>query len=232
MKVFPSALAVDRTPVNSYNAIMTPKEKWEKRNWFLFVIGYFAIGYVAINWINEFRLHYYDVVLPFETKIPFIPTFIFGYLLVYINIIVIYLLADEIELWRRTLVSYIFLTTLCYVIFLVFPVKMVHRPELEGWVPVNVIQALARAYFIIDRPYNALPSLHVSYPMLATFLVWRTRPVWRWILLVMTIITSVSVVLVKQHYILDVITGAAAAMITYWTVVKSECWWRRFFKES
>lgn len=208
---------------------MTNEEKWQKRNWFLFLIGYFAVGYVAINWINEGRSHYYDVALPFESQIPFSSFFIFGYLFVYVSMLYLYLIVDDIELWRRAVVAYIVLTTLCYVVYLVFPVQMVGRPEVSSMIMRTWIDKVVRAYFVLDRPYNALPSIHAAYPTLAVLIVWRTAKVGRWVLLAMTAGIAVSVVLVKQHYVMDIVAGIAAAIIAYVLVLKTERIWRRWF---
>lgn len=211
------------------NVLMTLAERWEKRNWFLFIIGYFAIGYVLINWVNESRAHYFDVAFGFESSIPFVSFFILGYLFVYVSMLVLYFLIDDIRLWRRAVVSFLFLTSVCYAIFLLLPVKMTDRPEVREMVVRTIFDQIARFYFVVDRPFNALPSIHASYPMLATLLVWRTAPVGRWVLVAMTAIIAVSVVLVKQHYIMDVTTGIFAAFICYYVVLKTEHLWHRWF---
>jgi membrane-associated phospholipid phosphatase len=204
---------------------MTNEEKWEKRNWFLFLIGYFAIGYVIINWINEGRSNYYDVALPFESRIPFISFFILGYLFVYISVFYLYLIVDDIKLWRRGVVAYIVLTSLCYIVYLAFPVQMVDRPDVSDMIVRNWIDKVVRAYFVLDRPFNALPSIHAAYPTMAVLVVWRTAKVGRWVLLAMTLLISVSVVVVKQHYVMDVVAGIAAAIIAYLLVIKTKRWW-------
>ncbi len=211
---------------------MTSKEKWEKRNWLLFLVGYFAIGYVIINWINEGRSHYFNVALPGESEIPYVSVFIFGYLFVYISILILYFLVDDVDVWRRAVLSYLVLTTLCYIVFLAFPVKVVDRPEVAGMIMHTWVDQVARAYFVLDRPYNALPSIHASYPTLATLLIWRSRPVWRYIFLGMTITICVSVIMVKQHYVMDVITGVAAAFASYYAVRATRRLWHPWFERT
>lgn len=211
---------------------MTSHERWEKRNWFLFLVGYFAAGYLACNWFNAQRGVYYDVGFGFENSIPFLPAFILGYLCVYGSMIYMYFLADEITFWRRTAVSMLVMTTMAFVVFLMFPVKMALRPDIATIEGGGIIGWLTRFYFVIDKPYNAFPSLHVAYPTLVTLLVWRRRPLARWILLAMTFITAVSVVLVKQHYISDVIAGLILAVVCFAVVGATQPWWGSFFKPS
>jgi len=87
-------------------------------------------------------------------------------------------------------------------------------------------------YFIVDKPYNAIPSLHVAYPTIATLLLWKTQPHARWFLLAMAAITAVSVVLVKQHYIMDTLAGAAAAALAYYGMLRTEKVWGKWFEKK
>jgi len=211
---------------------MTSHERWEKRNWFLFLVGYFAAGYLACNWFNAQRGVYYDISLGFESSIPFVPAFILGYLCVYGSMIYMYIITNEITIWRRTAVSIVLMTTVAFIMFLIFPVKMVLRPEIAAVGGDGIVDWLTRFYFVIDNPYNAFPSLHVAYPTICTLLVWRTHPIARWVIAIMTLITAVSVVLVKQHYIADIAGGLIVASVCFVVVSKTEAWWGSLFKGS
>ena len=188
---------------------MTKGEKREKRGWFLFMAGYFAVGYMLINRVSQSRSGFFDVSMSFEGDIPFAAIFIFGYLAVYLSVVTAYLVIDDMEEWMRTVRSFLIATTIAYILFLAFPVKMEMRPELTAGGGIS--EWATRLYFAIDLPYNCFPSLHVTYPVLATLIVWRTKPVMRWIFLAMATTVAISVILVKQHYIADVVAGAANA---------------------
>ena len=103
---------------------MTKMEKREKLNWFLFLIGYFTAGYLAINWFSQMRYNFFDVSFGFESSIPFVPAFIFGYLLVYLSVGLIYVIVDDMEDWHCGVMAFLISTTLAYIIFLAFPVRM------------------------------------------------------------------------------------------------------------
>jgi len=207
---------------------LSPEAKKEKRNWFFLIIGYFAGGYCLINWINQFRTQYYDVSFAFEKDIPFIPAFIFGYILVYFSMLLLYFILDDADDFRRAVVAYLLNTTVHYIFFLAMPVKFILRPDLAAAAGFGV--GVTKFYYIIDMPYNCFPSLHVSYPTLAALVSWRHHRYASGSFIVMTIVIAASVIFVKQHYIIDVVTGAIMAAILYSIVVATEKWWRRFFR--
>lgn len=193
---------------------MTRKERREKFSWFLFMLGYFTAGYLAINWISSQRSFYIDLATPIDRAIPFVPIFIFGYILVYLSIVLAYFTIDDMRDWRSTVVSFLLATSLAYVIFLSFPVRMDLRPEIT-FLP-GTVASITRFYYFIDLPYNCFPSLHVTYPAIATIMLWQTHKRMRWVMLAMTITVAVSVVLVKQHYIADVLAGFLNGWSSSW----------------
>lgn len=206
---------------------MTHQEKVEKRNWFLFMIGYFTAGYLTINVISSHRSDYYNVATAFDRAVPFVPAAIFGYILVYLSILLVYLIIKDMRDWNRAVISFIFATTLAYAIFLLFPVRMDMRPDLSGLTGISA--EVTKFYYIIDMPFNCFPSLHVTYPMLATIIAWRNHTTMRWVFAAMTIVVAVSVVMVKQHYLADVVAGFANGSLCYWLTVKFESRWVPWF---
>jgi membrane-associated phospholipid phosphatase len=197
---------------------MTDAQRHEKFKWFILIAGYFAAGYLAINRFNLGRPNPIDLAFGFEREIPLVPFFITGYILVYASVILIPFILTDVEDWRRAVVSTLAAMTCAYLFFLLFPIHMELRPPApEG---PGLWEALTRGYFFIDPPSNCFPSLHVTYPMLGTLLVWRHHRVWRWIYVAMTAIVALSVVLVRQHYVADVIGGFVNATLWFWLTVR------------
>lgn len=193
--------------------MMNKAEKRSKIVLFAAMIAYFTVGYLAINWVTSHRSQYFDISFLFENDIPFIPVFIFGYILVYAGIAAVFFVIDDPSDWRRTAISYFIATTICYMIFLILPVKMTMRPDLS--VATGLSSYITRYYYVIDLPYNCFPSLHVTYPTLAVLISWRNHSIWRWIFMAIAIIVAMSVVLVKQHYVADVMAGVACATLSF-----------------
>ncbi|MFH1830923.1 MAG: phosphatase PAP2 family protein [Pseudomonadota bacterium] len=201
---------------------MTKAEKREKLSWFLFMIGYFTAGYLAINWFSQARTNFYNVGFGFENQIPFMPIFIFGYLLVYLSVILFYVVIDDINDWQQGVITFLTSTTLAYIVFLIFPVRMDLRPDLYVYADSSIPLAVTRFYYYIDAPYNLFPSLHVTYPALAALVAWKNHKTVRWVFAAMAVVVAVSVVLVKQHYIADVVAGFANAGVCFFVAVYAQ----------
>jgi len=199
---------------------MTRAEKRQKTVWFILMLAYFGLGYMLINRIMQGRAHFFDVSMGFESAIPFVPEFIFGYCLVFLSVFLAYLVIDDMDVWMRGIRAFAIATTLAYIFYLAFPVRMDLRPAfVEGH---GFVAWATGTYFKVDLPYNCLPSLHVTYPALVTMLVWPCHSRLRWLFLAMALTVSVSVILVKQHYIADVIAGIANASLCYWLAIAYE----------
>lgn len=189
-----------------------------RRIWFTITISYFAVGYLFLNWINSRRAFYYNFGFSFEENIPFVPYFIFGYSIDYLSVIVIYFLVTKKDRFTKMVKSYLLLTTIHFFFFVFVPVKMFIRPEVitDG----GFLGAIVRFYYWMDMPYNCFPSLHVAYMLLGTLVLWNYKRTWAYIYYIGMLIVSVSVVFVKQHYVLDVVAGWITPFPVYWFYFK------------
>lgn len=179
-------------------------------------VAYFVFGYMGCNyWLENYAHYYYIMDLPGERSIPMLPIFIFGYLLIYACLILLYIIFDDdYAYFRFTVGAFLWVTTIHYIIFFLYPVRMVYRPDLVG--ATDWVSRLAAWYFTLDYPNNCFPSLHVAYPYLGTLLLWPYKRKWAYAFAVMTIIIATSVVLVKQHYILDAVGAVVVTSLAFW----------------
>lgn len=172
----------------------------------ILLVTFYTVGYLGINWINDYRAHYYNVSLWFEKDIPFVPAAIIGYSLVFLLVAILFLIIDNMtDFWDMCL-RFFNMSLLCFIIFLIFPVRMDLRPEVS-MAANNWINELVCFYFWIDHPYNLFPSMHLSASFFAAFYCMRKGRIIGSITMIMAIIVGISVVLLKQHYIMDVAAG-------------------------
>jgi membrane-associated phospholipid phosphatase len=166
--------------------------------------------------MNEFtgrRGEFYRLDLPFEKAIPLLPALIFAYLLEFVFFAIAYLMVDDLVFFKKIVLSVFVCVTLHFVVFLVFPVEYHLRPAVDagqGWAYL-----LVDFYYWMDLPYNCFPSLHVSNVVLVSFFMERFRKGMGWLLQPLAALVAVSVVLVKQHYVADVVAGYFVGWFVY-----------------
>lgn len=192
---------------------MTDEQLSKKRVIFFLMVAYFIVGYMGCSYFNLHRSHYFNVALPFESKIPFMPFFILGYISVYLGLILVYTVIDDYVYFKKGLLLFAIISTVHFIFFILVPVRIA-RPDLAG--TDGVMNLLTYYYYLIDNPVNCFPSLHVSYPLAGTLVLWQYKRRWGYLMAAFTIFIAVSVVMVKQHYILDVVGAAIITGMVFW----------------
>lgn len=180
------------------------------------MIALFAGVYPALNQVNAARSWYLDVSLPIDEALPFVPLAIVGYCLVYVGLGIAYLVVRDERDWARAAWSCLLGTAVALACFAALPVEMTLRPDLTGL--DGPLLFLTNAYYAADQPYNCFPSLHVTYAVLAPLVAWRAGPVARWSLVAIALVVIPSVLLIKQHYVLDAAAGLVNGVLCWWVV--------------
>jgi len=101
------------------------------------------------------------------------------------------------------------------VFFVLIPVRMPRELFYAG-----AVHGWADAFWRwFDGPNNCFPSLHVSNCLTMIHFTWQLRYRWPRTFLLMAVIAST--LLVKQHYVVDVLGGAAVYLAYIWCL--SQC---------
>lgn len=178
----------------------------------LVVFGYAlgGLGYLAVNqWVGDGPFHRLD--LPLDRSIPFVPAFVFGYVLVYFTpALCALLITDRAEIYR-TFTAFGLSALICFSIFLIFPVELPRTLPLPDTLSGRVL-GLVQA---MDRPVNCFPSHHIATSLTAFFAAWRQNRFWGALFGASALIVTISTLFVKQHYLLDVPGGIGVAFLTY-----------------
>jgi membrane-associated phospholipid phosphatase len=173
-----------------------------------------TLAYLATNYWTDYR-NPYNVYTWFEQQIPLIPSFVYVYCFVYIVLVAlpVFLIKDKKQ-YYQLLSKIIVITIVSAFIFIIFPTTT-NRPILNdsSW-----SSFLLMNLYVIDSPHNCCPSLHVS---LATILAltlhlknyWKTYP------LIIAVLVILSTLFTKQHCLIDIMGGIAAASIT-WIIIE------------
>ncbi len=180
---------------------------WAKPVYLLYYAPYIA----AYQLSNRFPL-FAPQELPFtalDRAIPFLPQL----LCLYVSYLIYYFVTvsrmeNDVEL-TRVLVATYFQLVVAVALFVVFPVRMpreIFYTAADGGLATG--GAFAAFWHWFDAPNNCFPSLHVANVLLLLEVNTGRRP-WRKTFVAWGIAIVASTVLVKQHYVVDVLGGAA-----------------------
>lgn len=192
---------------------MTVRDRLTKNLLFFIVLIYYLGGYFLIDEWTARRGGVHHLALPYEARLPLLPALIFAYLMVFGFLATSYLVVDDLPFFKKVVRAFLICITFHFIFFLIFPVEYNLRPVVDpdrGWA-----YYLVYFYYWLDPPYNCFPSMHISNSFLVSFILQRYRPGVGWVLFPLAILVAISVVLVRQHYIVDVISGFFVGWLIY-----------------
>lgn len=190
--------------ITHYDASMQAPATFKERIVWLIYLGiFFFLLYGSANELAYLTAPHPSWLFSWEAHIPFIELFIVPYMSSDIVFVIAFLLAQT-RLELRTLavrVAYIVLFSVS--IFVVMPLQFSYaKPEISQF---PFLFTLLEA----DKPFNQLPSLHVSFAIVFWFSMQQhIKPLWlkvvlgSWLLLIIT-----STLFVFQHHFIDLPTG-------------------------
>jgi membrane-associated phospholipid phosphatase len=146
-------------------------------------------------------------LLPFEKRIPLVPVAFPVYAAVYLEAALPIVLLRTVREYVHLQAACITASILALVVFAIFPMTYPRPPaDLHGAVP-----HLLAIEWSVDGPACTFPSLHVAFAWLLAFALGTgsllRRVLWR----VNAALISVATLLVKQHFLVDVVAGVALA---------------------
>jgi membrane-associated phospholipid phosphatase len=87
----------------------------------------------------------------------------------------------------------------------------VERLTSRGWRDIG-LQRVDVVLHGVGNPVAAMPSLHAGTTVLvAIYVIWRLRSSLRWLVLIYPLLMCVTLVYYGEHYVIDLIAGAALA---------------------
>ena len=169
-----------------------------------FVVSYMGVQYIARIWGSPIILK-----LPGEENIPFLPAMVLIYSASYLFFPLLFMLLQKKGNIIKAIWAFLITSMIHYLFFIFLPVQYTLRPDLTHYnhFSQTLFIPLINLYYRMDAPLNTFPSLHVSYAFLTYFLIRRYRPDLKTAAFIVAIAISVSTLLVKQHYVLDVVVA-------------------------
>lgn len=177
------------------------------------VLLIFLATYLFANHLAAQNPNRYEMFTEWELGVPLVPWMI----VVYLSYVAVFLLLPMIARSGQAIISlaYGFLVAIFVstIVFILFPGELGYaRPEY-----VSGYDFLFQALYQIDKPHNLYPSLHVTFSSLTAFAMAHQSKV-RWfqmLILLWAVVIAASVILVHQHHLFDILTGAILASVCY-----------------
>jgi membrane-associated phospholipid phosphatase len=164
------------------------------------------------------RVHWYDALCTLVYTTHFLAT----------PVLAAVLWLRDRALWLRYISRVVLLAAAGLVTYCVFPEappwyaaesglsEPVARLSARGWIWLHlgdVNEALARAQKSGSNPVAAMPSLHTAFALLVAIMIaGRIRSRWRWLLALYPVAMGYTLVYCGEHYVLDLVVGAAYAV--------------------
>ncbi len=186
----------------------------------------YILLYLPIFYLEEkyLRTGYLVSYLPLDDKIPFCEWFALAYYTwePYLFFTGFYLFNTSQENFRNFMrfLGWSFFTVV--IIYALFPNGQNLRPT--TFTRDNFCIDIVKWTYAKDSNANVNPSLHVVGTMTAAMALWHARTPrhrgWQVVSIVIAALICASTVFIKQHSILDVITGVALSILFYFIIYR------------
>lgn len=194
----------------SFQSEMHAQAKLKERViWLLFMGTVFFLLYGAANEYANLTAPHYSFYFEWEKNIEFIPEFIVPYMSSDIVFIAAFLLTQTRLELRVLALRVLFIVLVSVLIFILLPLQFsFDKPATTDF---TFLFKLLEA----DRPFNQLPSLHVSFAIIFWFSMKDTlsNPMIKAVLLCWLLLVILSTLFVFQHHFIDLPTGALVGII-------------------
>ena len=172
-----------------------------------------GLAYYATRPITQ-KLTHFDLSLPVDDAIPFIPVFSVIYVLAYIQWIAEYILIarDSRELCCRVISGEIISKLICMALFLLLPTTM-KRAEI---VSDGLFDQIVGYIYQMDAADNMFPSIHCLESWVCfrgAMRMEKTGSRRRYFTLLFSLLVFASTILIKQHAVVDIAGGVLTAEI-------------------
>ncbi len=188
--------------------------------------GLFFLLFILIE-VFYFLTHLRDidynlVHVSLDDMIPFLPVFVIPYVVWYVYVPggMLYNFFVDKNAFCKQILTVISGMAISIIIFCIYPTTVDFRPSAEGdgfflWV--------CRLLFSNDKPVNVLPSMHCFEAVIIHLTAFRNEKLRRNITLrigsiILSVLICLSTVFIKQHSVVDLVSGVALAYILYFLI--------------
>lgn len=168
---------------------------------------WFGALYAGSSWLSGWVPWRIVLATPWDGRIPFWPGAAWAYLSIVPMLCLAPFLLRTPARMRRLVHAAAIATLLGALCFVLLPLDatMLERQARSGSPAFRVADAM-------NLEHNYLPSLHVALALLCALAYGPgASPAWRWLLALWVLAIAASTVLIRQHYLVDVVAGVGLA---------------------
>lgn len=192
-------------------------EKFGRKEVFVLFLFFWIVPYAIVGYFTE-SMQVNSLSMLVDEHIPLWTPAILGYALYFPLCFLTFLIIKDENVLRKGIKVFILTALVTDLLFLIYPAYM-PKPGLEV---VNVFDGLVAWIWRVDTNANAFPSQHVAYSVVCALVLGRAFRGKAVYLIALATAISISTMLVKQHYIWDVIGGGLIAVIAYYFVFREK----------
>ena len=148
-----------------------------------------------------------DNLIPFSA--PFGVLYSSYLLLLWYGIVYAFLYFD-MHRFKQFIFGLVVIQVTAYVLYVLVPGKII-RPTVAT---AGIFFDLVRVIYAVDMPSGLTPSLHVANSWFIALALWNNRYL-RPTMIVWAILVIASTLLIKQHFVIDVVSGIALSSAVY-----------------
>ncbi len=198
----------------------------------ILILCFLCLFYSINSLFFNDTIHPYVLLTFLDNKIPFVPQFICVYMLVGPFVLLLSLVQNRINYVKSVILLFSFITS-SLVIHHLLPTIYTLRPHIgsiSGW---PITEFAVRTLYYLDKPYSTFPSIHVGLSTIMVFILFNDKGIRHWASLLsisLACLILASVLLVKQHYILDIVYTIPYTYILYSIILKPS--WKIFKNDA
>lgn len=189
-----------------------------RRFWLSLILGVIAPLYFPLN-VYTPKSRAISLATWIDDGTPFLPAATWVYTLVYLSALYPLFVVKSRRLFHAVGATFASVMLISFVVFLIQPVSTQvlgqppFRPLIADLPDGDFTSWTLCLNFHLDPPNNCFPSLHIGLAFAVVSSCWRASRKAGLVTLFAALAISVSTMLVKQHYIADVVGGLIVAGI-------------------
>ncbi|MBQ2815154.1 MAG: phosphatase PAP2 family protein [Clostridia bacterium] len=188
--------------------------------------GLFFLLFILIEvlyFLTQLRDIDYNLVhVSLDDMIPFLPIFVIPYVAWYVYVPggMLYNFFVDKNAFRKQILTVVSGMAISIIVFCIYPTTIDFRPSAEG---DGFFLWICRLLFSNDKPVNVLPSMHCFEAVIIHLTAFKNEKLRRYIPLrissaVLSLLICLSTVFIKQHSVVDLVSGVALAYLLYFIV--------------